>query len=1296
MATILLSAAGAALGSGFGGTVLGLSGAVIGRAVGATVGRAIDQRLLGGGAEPVETGRVERFRVAGASEGTAIGRIWGRVRLPGQVIWTSKFSETAATSGGGKGNAQPSTTSFSYTVSLALALCEGEARCLGRIWADGIEQSPATLNLRFYPGSETQLPDPKIEAVDGAGMAPGFRGLAYVVIEDLDLSRFGNRVPQFNFEVVRPAQGDQAAPYLDMASTLRAVALLPGTGEYALATTPVYFTDAPGVVRNVNTNTLSGLTDLELSINQLGGELPQVAAVSIVVSWFGSDLRCANCAVQPKVEQSAKDATGMAWRVSGQIRATAAVVPTLSGGPVYGGSPADASVVEAIAALKEAGKAVMFYPFILMDQLADNILPNPYDPAGVQPALPWRGRITTSLAPGVAGSPDTTGAAATEVAAFFGTAQPANFSVTGTTVTYTGPTDWGYRRFILHYAHLCAAAGGVAAFVIGSELRGLTQIRGAAHSFPTVAALCTLAAEVRVILGQQTKITYAADWSEYFGHQTSDNLYFHLDPLWAHPAIDCIGIDNYMPIADWRDGQDHADAGFGSIYNLEYLQANIAGGEGFDWYYDSPEGVEAQLRKNIQDGAYGEDWVYRNKDLKSWWQLPHHQRLGGIRQVDPTAWVPQSKPFWFTEFGCAAIDKGANQPNLFMDAKSSESALPRASTGHRDDLMQAQYLRATLGFWAQAANNPTSTLYAGRMVDLDRCFAWAWDARPYPVFPAQSDVWSDGENYAHGHWLNGRASNQLLSAVVAEICDSCGLGDVDLTRTHGIVRGYGISSLGSGRSDLQPLTLAHAVDGFERNGVLEFRGRSTWDAQTVLAQEMALNPNLDGAIDHTRQSAAEAIGRLRLGYVQADGDFAARSVETALPDERVDVTSSNEVPLMLTASEATDIAERWLSEARAARDNLRLALPPSRLDLGVGDVIALSDQSYRIDAAETAEAQLITATRIHPGLYTPGAEIDDPAILASVATPSPVYPVFLDLPLLTGDEVPHAPHLAVVCSPWQGSTALWSAATDAGYALSDLVERGGTFGVTQTELASEPAGIWARGGALRVKLSAGTLSSAQDAAVLSGANTAFIGDGTPGNWEVFQFCDAVLVAPQTYDLSRRLRGQAGSNAIMPASWPSGSQVVLMGSAVRQISLASSARCLLRHYRTGLASLGYADPRVVHQELAFAGIGLRPYSVAHLSVSAPLGSAISLGWIRRTRIDGDPWAEGEVPLGEDRERYVVRVRQGATVLRQVEVTTPGWIYSLPDQTTDGVAAGAVIEVAQISDRFGPGPYSTFAL
>lgn len=125
MATLLLAAAGAAIGAGFGGTVLGLSGAVIGRAIGATIGRAIDQRLIGGGSEAVEVGRLDRLRLMSSGEGGALPLIWGRMRIGGQVIWVSPFAETVTRSGGGKGAPQPSVTSYSYSVSLAVALGEG-------------------------------------------------------------------------------------------------------------------------------------------------------------------------------------------------------------------------------------------------------------------------------------------------------------------------------------------------------------------------------------------------------------------------------------------------------------------------------------------------------------------------------------------------------------------------------------------------------------------------------------------------------------------------------------------------------------------------------------------------------------------------------------------------------------------------------------------------------------------------------------------------------------------------------------------------------------------------------------------------------------------------------------------------------------------------------------------------------------------------------------------------------------------------------------------------------------------
>ena len=207
-----------------------------------------------------------------------------------------------------------------------------------------------------------------------------------------------------------------------------------------------------------------------------------MASVSLVVAWFGNELRAGNCTVRPKVEVAAKTTVPL-WSVNGVARAAAPVISQIDGKPVYGGTPADFSVVQAIQAIKARGLRVTFYPFLMMDVPPGNALPNPYsDSATVvgQAALPWRGRITCSPAAGYVGSVDKTGAAATQVSAFFGTATPANFAVSGTTVSWTGGADWGLRRMILHYAKLCATAGGVDAFLIGSEMVGLTTIRSGA------------------------------------------------------------------------------------------------------------------------------------------------------------------------------------------------------------------------------------------------------------------------------------------------------------------------------------------------------------------------------------------------------------------------------------------------------------------------------------------------------------------------------------------------------------------------------------------------------------------------------------------------------------------------------------------------------------------------------------------------------------------------------------------------------------------------------------------------
>ncbi len=570
MATLVLGAAGAALGGAF-----GPFGAIAGRALGAIAGYAIDSWLFGQKQTGNDGARLTTSDIQASTEGAVITRIVGRARVTGQIIWATRFEEEATTSGSGKGGSGSGsgTTEYSYYGNFAVGLVEGPIAGIGRMWADGQEVDKTQIVFRVYTGSDSQEIDPLIEAKESA-LAPAYRGLAYVVFERLPLAAYGNRLPQIAVEVY-------ASPG-NLEPTVRGAAMIAGN-EFGFDTTLVKKTTAAGDEVPENRHTLIADTDFIASIWLLLTVAPNLRSVMLVVPWFGDDLRCGACTIQPKVDAADKVAD-MAWQVSGITRAGAAVVSYIGDSASSGGSPNDASVIRAIQYLKALGLRVTLNPFIMMDIPAANLLPDPYSNGAAavgQPVYPWRGRITCSPAAGYSGTVDKTATAASQVAAFVGTAAPGDFGGSGTTVTYSGPAEWSYRRFVLHCATLATLAGGVDTFLIGSEMIGLTQVRSSATAYPFVTALVALAADVRTVLGLATSfVGYAADWTEWNNHRPADgsgDVLFNLDPLWSDAYIDFVGVDNYMPLADWRDGTAHpdfdADDGPTNIYDLDYLKA---------------------------------------------------------------------------------------------------------------------------------------------------------------------------------------------------------------------------------------------------------------------------------------------------------------------------------------------------------------------------------------------------------------------------------------------------------------------------------------------------------------------------------------------------------------------------------------------------------------------------------------------------------------------------------------------------------------------------------------------------
>ncbi len=1298
MAALLLSFAGASLGGAF-----GPAGAIAGRAIGALAGGVIDRALFGDSTRRrIEGPRLADLDVMGSTEGAPIPRLYGRARLSGQVIWATRLEEVVRTrsesAGGGKGGSGPrtTTTTYSYFANFAIGLCEGPVARIARVWADGKPLDLEDLNVRVHLGAADQFPDPLVDAKEEA--APAYRGLAYIVFERLSLENFGNRIPQISVEVVRPVGR--------LERMIRAITLIPGSTEFGYDTQPVVRALGQGSYAPENRHVTSASTDWEASLDDLQAVCPNLRRVSLVVAWFGNDLRAGECLVRPAVDNAAKVTQGGTWSVAGLTRATAPVVSAHEGRPAFGGTPTDVSIVRAIQDLRARGLQVTFYPFVMMDIPAGNALPDPASDAASQPAYPWRGQITCDPAPGRPASPDGTSEAATQVKRLFGAAAPDHFRIAGSSVVHAGPDEWTLRRMVLHYAHLCAAAGGVDTFIVGSEMQALTRVRSGAGVYPAVGELISLAADVRGVLGSETKISYSANWSEYGAHLVdaeAREVRFPLDPLWASNAIDFVGIDYYAPLSDWRDGSTHLDAALvESIHDPAYLRANLRAGEFYDFFYADAAARRTQARTPIADHL-GKPWIFRAKDLWNWWSEPHRERVAGEELPASTAWIPESKPIRLTEVGCPAVDKGTNEPNVFADAKSALGGFPNFSNRRRDDLVQRRFLEAVLAQFdvehgAGDADNPTSAIYAGRMVDANGIYPWTWDARPYPAFPLATDAWADGPNWETGHWLNGRLGAAPLDDLIAAILADQGFTSFDSTRLRGAIDGYVIDRPMSARAAIEPLALAFAFDAVEEGETIAFRPRGGRPVAMLVEDELVVEGKRPEC-RLLRAQETELPVEISLGFTEVAGEYrraAARSrrlVGASRREARAD--------LAIVASDAVveRAADIWLQDLWAGRERAEFALPPSRLALEPGDVVALEvrGRTRLMEISETVDAgaREVKARTIDPEIFAVPARAPRPASVPVPAANGPPAVFVLDRPTLEEASEPVLQQFAVHASPWPGAMAIWRSNGES-FERVALASMPAVVGTTLDHVAPGPATHWDKANAFRVQLASGALTSQPDGSVLNGANVVAIRNAAD-QWEVLQFANAELVGERTYRLSRLLRGQLGTEWALTGAVAAGAPFVLLDHA--PVPIARGVNFLGRSfsYRVGRAIDDVGSAAMTSFDASVGPAALLPWSPAHLRAER-VDQGVRLSWIRRARRGGDSWDALEVPLEEPEERYRVAILDDGTVRRVFDTNEPEALYQSADEIVDFGApqTSLSVRVAQVSAVVGAGVARTAIL
>ncbi len=1231
MTTAVFTNLGSTIGSNIGSTVLRnvglnnipiLSGLARGqfRRAGSFIGGKITEAIFGVREENKIRGpRLTDLTIQTSTYGDVIPIVFGRVKLAGNIIWARPVKEIAVTtevSGGGKGGTlspvRRTETRFQYKSTFAICLCEGEIANIERVWADNelVNLADLCASYSLYKGDETQLPDPIIESFEGINKTPSYRGLAYIVFEDFDITSFGNRIPNLSFEVNRPIKGSFNGVQ-SVEELVTGVNIIPGSGEFVYDTTiqtKVYgvFVNDTFIQRGgsdvVNMNNSEKKADILISIDQLESSFPNLEWVSIVCAWFASSLDANTTTIEPRVEYISNTITQPdLWSV-GSYNRNNTIQATLdtNGNPIYGGTPSDQSILRLVTELKSRGYKVMFYPMVFVDQIDK----------------PWRGNLTTSAA---------------NIPNFF---------------TKTK----GYNEFILHYANLLEDE--VDAFIIGSEMKDLTKVQNGSNAFLAVNEFVSLAASVKTIMGSTTKLTYAADWSEYH----SVNGWYNMDPLWASPNIDMIGIDAYFPLTDRsQDG----------IYNLQEVIDGWTNGEGYDWYYTDPE------RTNQASLSAPYAW----KNIEYWWSHTHTNPNSVV-----TSWVPESKKIWFTEFGFPSVDGATNQPNVFYNPESVSGALPYHSQGLNDFTAQRLGIEATLLKW-QASDM------------VEEKLLWTWDGRPYPFWPDLNNVWGDGKLWSKGHWVNGKLGGASLTGIVAELSGRVGIAseDIDVGDLQKIIDGYVLNTRISSSNAISKLTDAMFFSGVESDGILKFKLFGKEQEIEISEDDLIKSENESGlVISYIPETYLPS--KVDVNFISRESNYLVSSTSDGRDSIIAKQIYENNIPMVLTGSKAKTIAEISLADIWAAKKNYNFSLPLNFIKLDIGDIVKLNRnngdvENIKIEKITFSNNRINISGRSFEKTIFGFTDYDDYQGSSTTTIPPLIETTaeIMDISSLPGDDLNKAYIRFAVSGGndnWIGAEIFYSV-TDSNYQSLGAVQSPAVMGNSINAISDANSFIWDEGNELEVFLLNGELASTTNSDVLNGSNIALLGN------EIIQFRTAEFIAENHYKLKGLLRGRLGTEN-KTSGHVAGERFILLNNLILRAELPKALIGSSVNFK--VVSFGQGINDVAPIVITYKGQNLIPYALAHFEAIKQVSGDIDFSWIRRSR-EFSAWRDYvDMPLSEATEKYNISILNNTDqVVREIEVTASAFSYTASMQTTDFGSSQTTVKAKlyQISENVGIG-------
>ncbi|WDM85624.1 glycoside hydrolase TIM-barrel-like domain-containing protein [Ehrlichia sp. JZT12] len=1149
--------------------------------------------------------KINNLKTQTSIYGKMIPILYGTMRIAGNIIWMDKIKTTTdkeivITNNPNKNTNTQSSIQYQYYTNLAIAICVGHVKKISKIWVNTQQLDLSTLTYRLYPGTEDQNPDPLILRL--MGNAPAYRGLSYIVIENFSLTDYKNHIPNFTFEVT--AYPTHYINQEHAAQRIKSIHIIPGSGEFSYDTIIQMKTAQQkigtqsipyGKAQKINNHSNTEKADALISLDQLQEALPNIKWISVVINWYADSLNIKNCNIYPAVEFTNAITTPDNWQVAGINRETARqIFRDIDNSTEYGGTINDQSLIRYINELKTRGYKVLLSPILLID-IKDK---------------PWRGNLTGNFE---------------DISTFFNNQ---------------------YNPFIKHYANL--TQGMIDAFIIGSQLIGLTRITNNHNQYPAVDELVKLANYVKNQTGNSTIVTYAADWREYHSH----NGDYNMDKLWASEDIDVIGIDAYFPLTDTPQPING--------FTEQDIINGWNSGEGYNYFYKDPDTKQERILYNKDTNQYA--W----KQIEKWWNQYHINT-----DNTTTHWIPKSKKIWFTQYGFPSIDNCTSQPNIFIEYQYNQNKYPTFSAGYIDFHAQKIAIRGTIEAWDNSDM-------------VEQMFLWGWDVRPYPYFPQLQNIWQDAKHWQISYWIQEKLSLLKISDIIHDLLASIEIptNQIKIQDLDQVIEGYALTEVQSTKSILNTLKDIYQFEIVEQEDKLIITSENQLPQYNVPVEDI-VSENKNNLQKITKITSAQLVTSINFMYINKNNDYRVTSQYVNIPYLKNTTTENIHAPIVLSDNQAKTIAENILNKKSNNKYNFYLTLPIKYVWLNVNDVIQVEYNNllYKIKIINIYLKDLsinIEGVIHNYSLTTQHFFLDDNTYNINPTEKNSMY--ILDLPCI--HNIDNVLYFAITSTKleWKGSILYSYEDQNEHYKTASSIDVEATIGITADILGIGPIAIPDRTSKVTITLDTQQLDSIESL-FINNNNLALIGN------EIIQFQDVKQIGQNKYQLSNMLRGRFGTEQYINQHKHEEFFVLLDNLPYLKVSQSLIKKSLT--YKLIKKSIFHGE-QLTH---VYYANNLRPLAVTHVKGQRDIYNNLTISWIRRTRINGE-WKDNiDTPIDEKFESYDIEILDNYNIIKRTitikDNTT--YIYSAEQQKIDFnfIQEKINIRIYQNSDTVGRG-------